>query len=94
MSIPTGYVPPNTTSKTDKKKKCKFKLREDSQCDKPSLYQGDYCQEHSRLKCWCGSQATHICYERYECQTPLCDNQYCSVEHNLKSGHVRTIHQW
>ena len=79
---------------TSEKKTCKFKVNRQSTCDNPSLYGRDYCQDHSKLKCECSVQATHICFEKESCTHPLCDNQFCITKHNLNTKHVRTFHEW
>jgi len=72
------------------KNMCKYRIRKNMECGGLVSGSSGYCLIHLKTKCiTCQSQATHNC-EEDGCKTPLCDNRYCTTDHNIK----KHIYQW
>lgn len=58
------------------KQGCPFVIAWVGFCEKPG---NPYCEEHSKARCHCGSQATHECSDASSlvCGALLCDNCRC-----------------
>ncbi len=70
---------------------CPFKEGPGKKCGGNVYGSAQYCYKHTMSRCACGSKATHNCYESYKCEETLCDGQYCTAEHNIKSGHTKSF---
>jgi len=75
-----------------KVRKCKFMLNLHTKCDEDAFYDSLYCIKHKEERCIvCNNFASHYCFESYNCEGPLCSNQFCVTHYNLKVKHTRTI---
>lgn len=66
---------------------CKFDEAWRGTCKKGVVKGGEYCFEHSNIKCFiCGEQATHTCPEALQlvCGVPLCEKENCKIRHHPK----------
>ena len=54
-------------------------------CHNKAMINSKYCKTHSTTKCWCGSNATHNCQEVGHCDQALCNNSFCTTEHNCQN---------
>ena len=65
---------------------CEFILSSGQRCDKEMGGKTFVmCHFHRELKCDCGKQATKYC--EY-CEHPICDNEFCRVEHIHEALHL------
>lgn len=60
-------------------------------CERPTKQSDGYCDSHSRLVCWCGEQATHLCQDDSTvggCYRSVCDWHLCQ-HHGGQEQHLR-----
>lgn len=63
---------------------CKFDRAWVGICGEPTIENSDFCEYHSKQKCWCGAQATHECEvaSTFVCGARLCpEHDCCYVAH-------------